>query len=45
YKKYDYNRRYDGDDSEDIMQTSAALENLQEVSFAFDVHEDSHYDP
>ncbi|GKB30218.1 hypothetical protein Tco_0869619, partial [Tanacetum coccineum] len=29
YKKYDYNRRYDGDDSEDIMQTSAALENLQ----------------
>ncbi|GJZ04285.1 hypothetical protein Tco_0537560 [Tanacetum coccineum] len=28
YKKDDYNRRYDGDDSEDIMQTSAALENL-----------------
>ncbi|PWA40866.1 tonneau family protein [Artemisia annua] len=29
YRKDDYNRRYDGDDSEDIMRTSAALENLQ----------------
>ncbi|GJZ04286.1 senescence-associated protein 20 [Tanacetum coccineum] len=28
YKKDDYNRRYDGDDSKDIMQTSSALENL-----------------
>ncbi|PWA55272.1 tonneau family protein [Artemisia annua] len=29
YRKDDYTRRYDGDDSEDIMRTSAALENLQ----------------
>ncbi|GKE34194.1 hypothetical protein Tco_1453516 [Tanacetum coccineum] len=29
YRKDDYNIRYDGDDSEDIMRTSAALVNLQ----------------
>nr|GEW58951.1 hypothetical protein [Tanacetum cinerariifolium] len=29
YRKDDCNRRYDGDDSEDIMRTSAALVNLQ----------------
>ncbi|GJZ04288.1 hypothetical protein Tco_0537563 [Tanacetum coccineum] len=29
YRKDDYNRRYNGDDSEDIMRTSAALVNVQ----------------
>ncbi|GJZ26032.1 hypothetical protein Tco_0570285 [Tanacetum coccineum] len=50
YRKDDYNRRYDGDDSEDIMRTSAALYKTLVVTdysnfrlFVTDVHSNNIY--